>query len=311
MQRLKLIFLIAGLGLLVYAISRTGGFAPIVSTLLQMRWWLLLALLSTFVAQLLRTVAWARVLESYGGRIPFATLWRVRLAGEALNYLSFAGPFLGDPAKALLLSSETGFKKSAATVAFDRYLYSVSSVLFAAAVAAAWFTRWGILAVFGIIAAVALSPIWIARYNRHLSPSRMYSVTALHLFSHVFMVLEIAIILRGLNINATLLQTFFVEAMTKGMNGLFFFVPAQVGVSEGSHAALLHYLKMGGAMGLTLGVARRIRSLFWAGLGLALLLKSRRASQDERSECKPDRAQPSIKGGKIVISGYPSQQLSE
>ncbi len=296
MRRLKLIFLIAGLALLGYAISHTGGFAPIASTLLRMRWWLLLALVSTFAAQLLRTVAWGRVLESYGGRIPFATLWRVRLTGEALNYLSFAGPFLGDPAKALLLKSETGFQKSAATVALDRYLYSLSTVIFAATVAAVWFTRWGLLAVFGVIAAAALSPIWIARYSRHISPSRMYSVAALHLFSHVFLVLEVAIILRGLNVDVTLLQTFFVEAMTKGMNGLFFFVPAQVGVSEGSHAALLHYLKMGSAVGLTLGVARRIRSLFWAALGVAMLLKSRSAGR---------------KGGQIVISGYPSQQLSE
>lgn len=296
MQRLKVAFLILGLILLAYAISSAGGIAPMALTLLRMRWWLLLALTSTFVAQLLRTVAWGRVLEGYGGRISFATLWRVRLIGEALNYLSFAGPFLGDPAKAWLLASETGFKKSGATVAFDRYLYSISTVLFIAAIAAGWFTRWGMLTVLGVTVVAALSPIWIARYSQQIPPSRMYAVAGLHLLSHVFMVLEVAIILRGLNINVTLLQTLFVEAMTKGMNGLFFFVPAQVGVSEGGHAALLHYLKIGGATGLTLGVARRIRSLFWSALGLALLLKSRRWSQD---------------GGNIVISNYPSQQFSE
>src|SRR5262249_16034905 len=201
----------------------------------------------------LRTVAWSRVLDSYGGHISLAILWRIRLSGEALNYLSFAGPFLGDPAKAWLLTSETGFRKSGASVAFDRYLYSISTVLFIAAVDAGWFTQRGLMVVFGVTIAVALSPIWITRYKQ-IPPSRMYAVAGLHLLSHLFMVLEVAIILTGLNIRVTPLQTFFVEAMNKGVNGLFFFVPAQVGVYEGGHAALLQYLKIGGAAGLALGV---------------------------------------------------------
>jgi len=93
MRRLKTILLVLGLVFLAYAINTVGGSAAIALSLLQMRWWLLLALISTFVAQLMRTVAWGRVLDSYGGRISLATLWRVRLIGEALNYLSFAGPF--------------------------------------------------------------------------------------------------------------------------------------------------------------------------------------------------------------------------
>jgi hypothetical protein len=296
MQRLKVVFLILGLVLLVYAIHSVGGLSAIALSLLQMRWWLLLAILSTFVTQLLRTLAWSRVVDSYGWRVSFVSLWRVRLIGEALNYLSFAGPFLGDPAKAWLLSSETGFKRSGATVAFDRYLYSISTVLFIAAVATAWFAHLGIMIVVGVTIAVALSPFWIARYSRQIPPSRMYAVVGLHLFSHLFMVLEVAIILRGLNIDVTLLQTFFVEAVTKGMNGLFFFVPAQIGVSEGSHAALLHYLKIAGATGLTLGIARRVRSLFWSVLGLALLLKSRLSSRN---------------GEAVAIGNYGSLQISE
>ena len=280
MQRLKVAFLIVGLVLLAYAIHSAGGFSAMGLTLYRIRGWLMLGLLSTFVAQFLRTLAWSRVLESYGGHISFATVWRIRLIGEALNYLSFAGPFLGDPAKALLLSSETGFKKSGVSVAFDRYLYSISTVLFITAVAAGWFTNRTIIIVFGVTITIALSPIWIARYKQQIPLSRMYTVAGLHLLSHLFMVLEVAIILTGLNVSVTPLQTFFVEAMNKGVNGLFFFVPAQVGVYEGGHAALLQYLKIGGAAGLALGVARRIRSLFWSALGLALLMRSRRWSQN-------------------------------
>jgi hypothetical protein len=152
--------------------------------------------------------------------------------------------------------------------------------LLSTSVASVWFTRQGIMMVLGVTIAVALSPLWIERYNRQIPPSRMYSVAGLHLLSHLFRVLEVAIIVTGLNLSVTPLQTFFVEAMNKGVNGLFFFVPAQVGVYEGGHAALLHYLKISTAAGLALGVARRIRSLFWSALGLALLMKSRRWSQN-------------------------------
>lgn len=285
-----------GLVLLGFAVSRSGGFASIGATLVRMRWWLALAVISTFVAQVLRTMAWARLVASYGGQASLNALWKIRLVGEALNYLTVAGPFVGDPAKAWLLRSQTSFKSAASTVALDRYLYALSSIAFAAAVGVAYFTHWGIVASIGLGAAVLLSPVVVARYNRHVSLSGMYAVSALHLLSHLFMVLEVAVILRGLDIHFTMPQIFLIEAATKGMNAVFFFVPARIGVSEGGHAVLLHFLEAGGSAGLMLGIARRIRSLFWSALGLVLLLNFSRA--------------PAI-GGKLDFSRYPSEQLSE
>src|SRR3989442_2534417 len=117
MRRLKTILLVLGLVFLAYAINTVGGSAAIALSLLQMRWWLLLALISTFVAQLMRTVAWGRVLDSYGGRISLATLWRGRLLCGAMDFFCFCRPLLCDPTQRLLGLSANCVYKTGGTAA--------------------------------------------------------------------------------------------------------------------------------------------------------------------------------------------------
>lgn len=275
MRWLRRLSLVGGILLLAYAVVALDV-ASVARMLLRVRWWFPIALASTFIVQLLRTLAWSLVLTSYGRRIAFASLYRIRLVGEALNYLSMAGPFLGDPAKAWLISSETGIKETVTSVAFDRYLSSLSAVLFLAAVASFWLPSPGVAVVLLIGTVIAVSPAFVSRYSRRLSLPRMYAVMGIHLVSHLFLALEVGILLSALGAGVTVWQAFSIEAVTKGVNAVFFFVPLQVGVFEGSHVAMLHYLKMGATLGLTLGLARRLRSLFWSALGLIMLWTSRR-----------------------------------
>src|SRR2546422_3051197 len=108
MRRLKTILLVLGLVFLAYAINTVGGSAAIALSLLQMRWWLLLALISTFVAQLMRTVAWGRVLDSYGGRISLATLWRGRPFCAAIDYFFFSPALFWCPPERLMVFFQMG-----------------------------------------------------------------------------------------------------------------------------------------------------------------------------------------------------------
>jgi hypothetical protein len=85
------------------------------------------------------------------------------------------------------------------------------------------------------------------------------------------MAIEAAFLLKGLGVDASIMQSASVEAIAKGLNGIFFFLPMQIGVAEGGSAMLFHTLNMGAAVGLTLGLARRARSLTWSLIGLALL----------------------------------------
>lgn len=292
-MRLRAIFFIIGLALLAYVLI-AFDFRAAGGALLRIGWWFPIALASTLVVQLLRTLAWRLVMKSYAGQVSFFSLYRVRLIGEAFNYLSVAGPFLGDPMKAWLVSSKTGLRETAVGVAFDRYLYSLSAGLYLAIVAAFWLPPSGVFIVLPIGTAIALSPLWVARYRPRLPLSRMFAVVGIHFCSHLFLSLEVAIFLKALGAGAALHQAFLVEAVTKGVNGLFFFLPLQVGVFEGAHVAALHYLQLGASLGLTLGIARRFRSLFWSAVGLAMLLQLRFQ-----------------KGGNRVCCGYPGEQFSQ
>lgn len=96
-------------------------------------------------------------------------------------------------------------------------------------------------------------------------------VVGIHVLSSVCMALEAAILLKGLGVDATILQSSSVETMTKGSNGVFFFLPMQIGIAESGSALLFQTMKMGAAVGLALGLARRVRSIAWSLVELALM----------------------------------------
>jgi hypothetical protein len=263
MARLRALFAIVGVVLFVYAVQVTGGIGSISVALTAMGWWFPLAFLTTIVAQWLRTVAWCLICDR---RYSFRSLARARLIGEALSYVSFAGPLLGDPAKAALLSNEAHGRAAIRTVGRDRYLYAVSSLAFVAVVGSLWFPILVIPA-----AIILVTPMFASRLKGEIRNSRMYGAIALHTVSNLFMSLEALILLHGLGGGIAVLQSLSVEALSKGLNAVFFFLPMQIGVAEGSHAVLFHLLNVGGSIGVTFGVARRIRSLIWSVIGLMLL----------------------------------------
>lgn len=271
LQRAKPVLLALGIGFLIYAIYAAGGLGPMLSAVVRIGWWFPLAFFPTVAAQWLRTVAWSLVFERSADRPSMKALWRARLVGEALNYLTFAGPLLGDPAKASLLTSETGCKTSLASVGIDRFLYAVASVLFIVVAGGMWIGGWGALGIVVCCIVIALSPKLIRRFGHAVSARTAVVVVGIHVLSNVCMVLEAAILLKGLGVDATILQSSSVEAIAKGLNGIFFFLPMQIGVAESGSAMLFQAMNMGAAVGLALGLARRVRSLAWSLVGLALM----------------------------------------
>ncbi len=68
----------------------------------------------------------------------------------------------------------------------------------------------------------------------------------------------------------------FVHAMFVNLFGLFltsivFFMPANLGTSEGSYSLALRFLGYDPAIGLTVGIVRRLRTFVWAGIGILIL----------------------------------------
>jgi hypothetical protein len=55
------------------------------------------------------------------------------------------------------------------------------------------------------------------------------------------------------------------------INGLFFFMPSNIGVLEGGQVFLLTTLGLNPAIGLSLGIAKRMRKTFWIFVGWLFL----------------------------------------
>lgn len=100
-RTLKQVFFLLGLTLFVYILHQ-AGWATLAHGFRRLAWFLLLVLLLSGIRYVIGALAWAAAFFA-DERQSWHELFGYRLAGEALSYLSLAGPLVGTPAKASLL----------------------------------------------------------------------------------------------------------------------------------------------------------------------------------------------------------------
>jgi uncharacterized membrane protein YbhN (UPF0104 family) len=93
------------------------------------------------------------------------------------------------------------------------------------------------------------------------------------MISQVFALLEIYIILVAMGVTISWVEVVIIEAFSKGLTTIFFFVPGRVGTDEGGLVALFKLMRLGVAHGASLALVQRLRGIFWAAVGLALLAR--------------------------------------
>jgi hypothetical protein len=98
-----------------------------------------------------------------------------------------------------------------------------------------------------------------------------YLIFSLNMGAHVINVVEVFVILALLKLPASFLIGFLVEAVTKVINLVFFFVPTRAGVYESGNALLLQGLGMSAAAGVALAIIRKLRAFLWVGYGLLII----------------------------------------
>lgn len=314
-RRLELISLFVGLALFAALFVKLGP-GRILDDIALVGWGFLYLLALSAVRHGLRTGAWIMALErEERGKFGWAEAFRVRLAGDALNYLT-SGPIIGEPIKAGLLRPKVSALHGFSSLIVESVSYNLLAVLLvlggmallilrlsdsrltaAAAVTAvlgaaglflAWFAlkyRWPLLSVpLGFLAARfnRLVPAGLQDKARRLE-EKVYSfysrrsaalalILMLDLLAHAAGLAEVYLILLMLGTGGSLLLTaYIVESATKTINLVFCFVPAQIGFYEGGNALLMNSLGAGAAMGVALAIVRKLRALFWVGLGLLFL----------------------------------------
>ncbi len=98
-----------------------------------------------------------------------------------------------------------------------------------------------------------------------------YLILWLNLSAHLLNIIEVYVILVCLRLPASVSAAFVIEAVTKVINLVFFFVPLRAGVYESGNALVLKALHMTAGAGVALALVRKLRALFWAGYGLGVI----------------------------------------
>lgn len=110
-----------------------------------------------------------------------------------------------------------------------------------------------------------------------------FAIFAVNMLSHFINVAEVCLILALMRLPASLAAGFVVEAVTKVINGAFFFVPTRAGVYESGNALTLDAIGLSSSAGVALAIIRKLRALVWVAYGLGaiavILFKDRRARQ--------------------------------
>ena len=94
---------------------------------------------------------------------------------------------------------------------------------------------------------------------------------------------ETYVILRALDADIGFWFCFVLNALGAVINGLFFFMPSNIGVMEGSLVFLFSSLGLDPALGLSVGLARRMRRVFWIFIGWTCLSYMSRTALQRRA----------------------------
>jgi hypothetical protein len=100
------------------------------------------------------------------------------------------------------------------------------------------------------------------------SRSTFLAVLAIEIATHFTGVAEAYLILKVTTAHTSLFAAYLVESATRATQLAFSFIPLGLGVQEGAAAATLQAVGYAASEGVSLAIIRKVRSLFWAAIGL-------------------------------------------
>ena len=116
----------------------------------------------------------------------------------------------------------------------------------------------------------------------HETPKAFLASLILNVACHGMAILEVYVLLHFMGARTGLLGAFVLEAFTKLINVVGALNPGNFGTYEAGNMILTRLLGIAGAAGLTLGLCRRARSLFWKAMGFLCLVAMSRSTQQAR-----------------------------
>jgi len=265
---------------------------------------LALILGASLIRQLFRALAWRLLMDT---AVPLSTVLAATISGDAIGNLTPLSLIVSEPAKAMYVGKHIPPQRALAALAAENFFYSLSvavtvlagvAVLFVAFPVPDWLQNASLVLVAGM-AAVLVAALWLiakepalvsATLGRFVSarildkireletssysfvrskPGRLAAVVACEAGFHIFSVAEAWLTLVFLGVHSLALA-FVLDTVQRVINVVFRVVPLKIGVDEVSSGLVSAALGYGSALGVTMGVIRKVRVLIWAGVGLVI-----------------------------------------
>jgi len=123
----------------------------------------------------------------------------------------------------------------------------------------------------------------------HRTPKAFWASLLLNFACHAAAIVEVYLIVWLMGTKLTLFGAVAIEALTKLVNIAGTFNPGNIGTYEGGSMLITKMFGLTAAAGLTLAFARRLRALFWSGVGIVCLtILSNRTKQEKINETNED-----------------------
>jgi len=123
----------------------------------------------------------------------------------------------------------------------------------------------------------------------HSTPKVFWASLLLNLACHAAAIVEVYLIVWLMGTKLTLFGALAIEALTKLVNIAGTFNPGNIGTYEGGNMLITKMFGLTAAAGLTLALARRLRALFWTGVGfLCLIILSKHTKREKINKGNED-----------------------
>ena len=294
---------LVGLLLFAYAI-RSVGWSSVVSGIRSVGWGIIPIVALGGLRFVIRAAAWRRCIPPQA-RPSLRQTFTAYLSGDAVGNVTPLGLLASEPTKVFLVRHRLATREAAASLAVDLGVYSISAVtmivvglmVLLATVPLDVGLRETVVAVLAVLAVGVVvtarmlggtwkpergeRPPWRARLATLREsvlafsaghPARLWRVFCLDLLFQAVAVTEVFLTLQWLlPAPPTVAQAVMFSALDRAVNIAFKFVPLKLGVDEASSGGMAALLGFTPATGVALALIRKVRSIAWVGVGLALI----------------------------------------
>jgi phosphatidylglycerophosphate synthase len=233
------------------------------------------------------------------GRIPFLDLLYLQFVGDAYNTIIPLAGVGGEPLKLKLMTNWVNWEIATTTIVTDRLIHAITGTLFTSltVLCAVLFVDLSpelnliltlvsaVVGLFGLIllwltlrgASSSISKFFLKRLqvvneyrNEPVSVPRFFAAFSFKFLGRVLNFFELFALFSVLGYGASLVDVVSVAGMISTSGAVLFFIPQGIGANEAGISTAMSFLGYSASLGLTFGLIRRARMIFWALFGVGL-----------------------------------------